>query len=395
MLSAKQLKRQIFDTVRATEPIEPRCQHAHECGGCAFQDRAYPAQLATKRAALHTIWQNDLPTDLLAALDIVASPEPFAYRTRMDYVAAKGRFGLRRGGKFNYIIDLQECHLIPPAAFRIVRGVYQHMITLGLPDYNLRTHEGFLRYLVVRRSPDDQVLLAAVTNTSDNQAAMNEVATAALGQPGVVSFHWLLNDSLTDISFGTSIQHWGAATLPMRVGSHTLQIGPNTFFQNNVHLLEPLLDAIAAALGTPERVADLYGGVGTIALHLAAHVPSLVTVESVAESAALAQHNIAANGCTNVQAYEADVLPFLRDQRAGAFDTLVADPPRIGMGPDVCNEILRLGPQRIVYVSCNPLTLFDDVRALSGRYQIRSLQGYDMFPHTPHMEALAILDRIS
>src|SRR6185436_16632496 len=161
-LTPKLFRRQVVDAARSGEPAPPRCPHAPPldfCGGCVFQDRGYAAQVAAKRAALQGLWAGDLPHDALEQVLMIASPEPFEYRTRMDYVASKDRFGLRRGGKFNYIVDLHQCHLIPPAAFAIARGVYDHAIALGLPDYNLRSHQGYLRYVVVRRSPQDTLLL--------------------------------------------------------------------------------------------------------------------------------------------------------------------------------------------------------------------------------------------
>ena len=190
----------------------------------------------------------------------------------------------------------------------------------------------------------------------------------------------------------------------MRVGSRTLTIGPNTFFQNNVHLLLPLLDDIADTVTKDEGrattargessfvfrrlplvVADLYGGVGTIALHLADQVAHITCVESVEESAQLAERNVAV--------VAADVLAFLRDQSIGQFDVVVADPPRVGLGPDVCRELLRLRPRRLVYVSCNALSQIEDARALTAGYRLTELRGYDMFPQTPHMEALAVFER--
>ena len=425
-LTPKLFRRQVVDAARAGEPATPICQHAPPlglCGGCTFQDRSYAAQLNAKHAALRALWQADLPADAIARVGMVGSPSPWAYRTRMDYVASKDRFGLRRGGKFNYIVDLHECHLIPPAAFATARAAYALATELGLPDYNLRSHEGFLRYVVVRRSPQDTLLLAAVTAAPDAagsyDAAMDLVAATALAQPGVAGFHWLVNDSLTDVSFGAPRRHWGAATLDMRVGERALAIGPNTFFQNNVHLLLPLLDdvksvvsrqysaASSAGVGEklsdspilatdyrlPATVADLYGGVGTIALHLADRAAHVTCVESYAESARLAEHNIAANGASNVAAVAADVLAFLSEQPAGRFDIVVADPPRAGMGPEVCRELLRLRPHRIVYVSCNALTQRADARALSSGYRLTELRGYDMFSQTPHMEALAVFER--
>jgi tRNA/tmRNA/rRNA uracil-C5-methylase (TrmA/RlmC/RlmD family) len=421
-LAPKQFRRQVIDAVRVGEPELPRCPHAPPlgfCGGCTFQDRAYSRQVAAKRSALQALWAADLPGDLLERVSMVASPVPFEYRTRMDYVASKDRFGLRRGGKFNYIVDLQECHLIPPAAFAIARDIYQRAIALGLPDYNLRTHEGFMRYVVVRRAPRGPLLLAMVTAAPDAGgayvAAMAEIGEYALAQPAVAGFHWLVNDSLTDMSFGAPMRHWGAETLDMGMGKRTLAVGPNTFFQNNVHLLLPLLDDVKSSVvrcplsvvgesnarddepttGTskPMTVADLYGGVGTIALHLADRVGRVTCVESVEESARLAERNVAANSVENVAVVPADVLAFLREQTPGQFDVVVADPPRSGLGPDVCRELVRIGPRRLVYVSCNALTQIEDARALAEGYRVTELRGYDMFPQTPHMEALAVFER--
>jgi tRNA/tmRNA/rRNA uracil-C5-methylase (TrmA/RlmC/RlmD family) len=418
-LSPKLFRRQVVDAARNGEPATPRCQHAPPlgfCGGCTFQDRSYESQLAAKRAALQSLWAGDLPGDMLEQIAMIGSPDPFEYRTRMDYVASKERFGLRRGGKFNYIVDLEECHLIPPEAFAIARSVYEWAIALGLPDYDLRSHTGFLRYIVVRRSPQETLLLAAITAAPDADgayaSAIEQVAEHALAQPGVEGFHWLVNDTLTDMSFGTPQRHWGADLLDMQVGKRMLAIGPNTFFQNNIHLLLPLLDDVANAVTKDERprtsdqsessfvhrpsssvVADLYGGVGTIALHLADRVGQVTCVESVEESALLAERNIARNGVRNVAVVAADVLAFLRDQSIGQFDIVVADPPRVGLGPDVCRELLRVRPRRLVYVSCNALSQLEDARALAAGYRLTALRGYDMFPQTPHMEALAIFER--
>lgn len=403
-LSNKQLRAQIVNLAKMGEATEPRCRHAPplgECGGCTFQAIAYPDQVRVKHATLRSLWEALLPAPQLEQIGFVASPDPFEYRTRMDYVASKGRFGLRRGGKFNYIVDLHECHLIPPRGFAAARALYERAITLGLPDYNLRSHEGFLRYVVVRRSPQGSLLLALVTAAPDAEgqyaAALDAAAEAVLAAfPDVVGVCWLVNDSLTDISFGRLERHWGQDQLAMAVGERTLQIGPNTFFQNNVHLLLPLLDDVKAMVAgvSSTTVADLYGGVGTIALHLADAAGRVVCVEAVEESARLAHDNIAANGVANVEAVHADVLAFLRAQPAGAFDVIVADPPRVGLGPEVCGEVLRLGAQRLVYVSCNPLTQLEDARLLLEGYRLVRLSGYDMFPQTPHLEALAVFERV-
>lgn len=394
-MRSKEFKRLVGDLARAAESVEPRCKHAVECGGCAFQDRAYAGQVAAKRETLARLYAEAglLDATQAAAFEVVPSPDPYNYRTRMDYVATKGRFGLRARGKFNYIVELDECHLIPPAAFAAAKAVWLAAGALGLPDYNIRTHEGFLRYVVVRRSPADELLLAAVTGAGAYEAEMERLAETALAQPGVAGFHWLLNDTLTDLSFGAPVRHWGANELLMTAGANSFAVGPNTFFQNNVHLLGRLLDDVLAGAGDvgDATVADLYGGVGTIALHLAPHVGRVVCVEAVEESAELARQNAARNGVENVEAVGVDVVAFLRTQEPGRFGVVVADPPRTGLGPEVCAELLRLGPGRIVYVSCNPLTQVEDLRALGAGYVLDTLTGYDMFPHTPHVESIAVL----
>ncbi|WP_129631339.1 23S rRNA (uracil(1939)-C(5))-methyltransferase RlmD [Candidatus Oscillochloris fontis] len=394
-MRSKEFRNLVGDLLRAGETIAPRCPHAHECGGCAYQDRAYSAQIAAKTEALMRLFD---ASDLggigydPATFQVVGSPDPYTYRTRMDYVATKGRFGLRARGKFNYIIELSTCHLIPPAAFAAAHAVWVRANELGLPDYNIRSHAGFLRYVVVRRNPDDQVLIAIVTAEGPYADEVEELARTALAQPGVVGFHWLLNNTRTDLSFGSPLRHWGAETLAMRVGATHLMIGPNTFFQNNVHLLDQLLAAVGDAVGPVASVADLYGGVGTIGMHLAPQVGQVISVEEVAESAALAAQHSAAQGVTNLQAINQDVLSYLRTQAPAAWPVAVVDPPRIGLGPEVCAELLRIAPQRLVYVSCNPITLVEDLRLLGAHYRLRHLTGYDMFPHTPHVEVLAVLE---
>ena len=396
-MRAKEFRNQIGMQVRQGRPVEPRCAHAGECGGCAFQDRLYADQVAAKGAIVAQLFLAagiTLPDG--DAVRVVPSPDPYSYRTRMDYVTTKGRFGLRARGKFNYVIDLHECHLIPPTAFATARAIWTAACELGLPDYNMRSHEGFMRYIVVRRSPTDDLLIAMVTAAGHFDAEMEQLAAIALAQPGVVGFHWLLNDTLTDLSFGTVVRSWGAALLSMEVGTTRLAIGPNTFFQNNVHLLGQLLEdvrrAVMSVSETP-RVADLYGGVGTIALHLAPFSASVECVEAVAESADLAAQNAAAAGMTNVRSSAQEVLTFLREQAVGSYDAIVVDPPRTGMGTAVCTELLRIRPQRLIYISCNPLTQIEDLRNLESGYRLTSFQSYDMFPHTPHLETLALLDR--
>lgn len=387
----------MFKALKHTPRLESwPCPHFPECGGCAMQDIAYTDQLAAKHAALLEIWGEALPAALRDDYTIVAAPDPFGYRLRMDYVCSDDRFGLRVRKRFYAIVDLGECHLIPPSLFTIIRGVYTAARECGLPDYNVYHNTGFLRYLVVRRNVRDEWLLSFVTSEHAYEVQMDQAAQAAL-DAGATSVWWLLNPRHADLSFGEPVKHWGAEFLPQYVLDRTLLMGPNTFFQNNVGGFEQILRYITPFVAGAERMIDLYAGVGTIGIALADQVGKVFAAELSDESVALAQRNIHLNGLEDrVELVQADVAEILRDPRvtqqtSGAV--LVVDPPRAGLGPDVCAQLSEHGPQRIVYVSCNAITQAMDYEILRQNYDLVAARGFDLFPQTYHCEQVAVLER--
>ena len=166
-----------------------------------MQDRAYVDQLAAKRSAILGLWGDALPVALAADYALTPSDEPFNYRLRMDYVCSDDRFGLRQRKRFYAVLDLQECHLIPPALFAQLRVVYDHVRGLGVPDYNVYRNTGFLRYLVVRRNVRDEWLLAFVTAEHAYETELAAAAEFALAQ-GATSVWWLHNPRQGDTAFG-------------------------------------------------------------------------------------------------------------------------------------------------------------------------------------------------
>ncbi len=390
-MSSKRFQKAILKALKHTPRLsEWPCPHFPECGGCAMQDIRYTDQLAAKRAALGAIWGTAL--DGLPDFTIVAAPDPFEYRLRMDYICSDDRFGLRVRGRFYAIVDLAECHLIPPALFGLLREVYTAARRAGLPDYNVYHNTGFLRYLVVRRNMRDEWMLSFVTAAQAHEAEMERAAEAAL-RAGATSVWWLLNDRQADLSFGEPLRHWGAEHLPQYVGGRMLLMGPNTFFQNNVGGFEQILHYVAPFVAGAERLIDLYAGVGTIGIALAEQVGQVFAVELSAESVALAKRNIALNGLDGrVEVVAADVAAVLNDDRTRG-DVLVVDPPRAGLGPQVCELLGERGPQRIVYVSCNAITQAADYELLQAQYQLTAARGFDLFPQTYHCEQVAVLER--
>lgn len=361
-----------------------------------MQDLAYSDQLAAKRAALLEIWGEALPAALRDEYTVVAAPDPFGYRLRMDYVCSDDRFGLRVRKRFYAIVDLDECHLIPPSLFNLLRDVYTAARECGLPDYNVYHNTGFLRYLVVRRNVRDEWLLSFVTSEQAYAEQMDLAAQAALNA-GATSVWWLLNPRHADLSFGEPVRHWGAEFLPQYVLDRTLLMGPNTFFQNNVGGFEQILRYITPFVAGAERMIDLYAGVGTIGICLADHVGKVFAAELSDESVALARRNIHLNGLEErIEVVQADVAEVLRDERITQRtpgDVLVVDPPRAGLGPDVCAQLNEHGPSRIVYVSCNAITQALDYEFLRAHYDLVAARGFDLFPQTYHCEHVVVLER--
>ena len=188
--------------------------------------------------------------------------------------------------------------------------------------------------------------------------------------------------------------HWGAEHLPQYVLDRTLLIGPNTFFQNNISGFEAILRYAAPYVAGAARLVDLYAGVGTVGIALADEVSHVVAAELVEESVDLLGKNLALNGVAEkFTVLPGDVAAVLRDFQWRPGDVAVLDPPRAGLLPPTCALLDRHGPQRIVYISCNPLTQVADV-AMLPHYRIVAAQGFDLFPQTYHAENVVILERI-
>jgi 23S rRNA (uracil-5-)-methyltransferase RumA len=396
-MSSKRFQKAMSQALKGVPRLDTwPCPHFPECGGCALQDVAYADQRSAKQRALLELWGALLPAPLRDAFDVEAAPEPFGYRLRMDYVCSDDRFGLRVRRRFYAIVDLQECHLLPPSLFPVLRGVYAAARELGLPDYNVYHNTGFLRYLVARRNVHDEWMLSFVTSEHAHHAAMDGAAEAALAA-GAHSVWWLLNPRTADLSFGEPVANWGATHLPQYVLGRTFEMGPNTFFQNNIRGFEQILRYCAPFVAGAGRLIDLYAGVGTIGICLAEHVGRVFAAELSPESVALAERNIALNGLADkIEVVQADVSALLQSERLGAGaadDVLIVDPPRAGLGPDVCAVLAAHGPQRIVYVSCNALTQIADYGLLAEQYAIVAARGFDLFPQTYHCEQVIVLER--
>lgn len=368
-------------------PGQAACPHvADGCGGCLMQQYDYAAQVAAKEAYLAKLYARDV--------HVVPCPDPLGYRNRMDFVAAFGMMGLRQRGHFARVVDIKDCLLLPEHAREAYKAVREELA--GVEDYHYLRHEGFLRYCTVRTSQTTgETLLIFTTTTPQDLDAHREFQHALerlKRRTGATGICWTVNDAKSDIPVGEPYWHIGRPWIIDEIGGLRFRVGPKTFFQANTLLAGRMfLEATAFASG---QVLDLYCGVGVIGCIAARNddVHRVVGVDVVTESIEAARENAVLNGITKCQFVHADAATYLK-QAEHAFDTVICDPARPGLGKEACDMLLALSPRRIIYISCNPRSHLDDLALLSAGYEMTALKGYDLFPQTPHVEVLSVLER--
>jgi 23S rRNA (uracil1939-C5)-methyltransferase len=394
---------QALEVVEAGAPrVDAPCEHYPLCGGCRFQDLAYEAQLEAKAEqvadALSRIGHvQDPPLE-----PIVPAESVFHYRNKLEYSFTQTpegpALGFHRAGRWDEVLDIRKCWLTTDLGNGIREAVKQWARAKSLQAYDQAEHTGFLRHLVVREGRNTgQTLVQLVTAPGRLDA---ESFVAALEPfPEVRSIHWSVNDRPAEVTNLPTQLLDGDDAIEEELCGLRFRVRPNAFLQTNTAMAEQLYGIAQefAQLTGEESVYDLYCGIGTIGLTMARDALTVWGVEASEESVACALENAELNGIANAAFYAGEVGESLDDlhERAGAPDVAVVDPPRAGLSGKALRRLARLEPRRIVYVSCNPTTLAGNVRELASEwgYNLERVRPVDMFPHTPHIEAVALLTR--
>lgn len=378
----------------------PRCPHFGPCGGCAWQHIAYPAQAGAKEAIVReSLAHLGGLTDVLVD-PIVAADDPWYYRNKMEFsFHPDGTLGLHRRGEWNRIVSVETCFLQSVESAALVNTVRVFARQHGLAAYDPRTHEGFLRALVIREGRGTGDRLVGIVTSSGPFACDREfvqaVRAAAPDVTGIVRGIGGSSDAAPIVHVDTL---YGRDYLEETLAGLRFRVGLETFFQTNTvqaaRMVEYVVRQARPAAGG--FVIDLYCGVGTFALALARAGARVVGVELAPSSIEAARKNAVTNGVEAVEFVSGDarvVLPHLT-ARHGPPDVVVLDPPRSGAGGKVMRKIGRTGARRVIYVSCNPTTLAPDLKELLPfGYTLIGVQPFDLFPQTYHVEAVAVLDR--
>ncbi|MFH1372287.1 MAG: 23S rRNA (uracil(1939)-C(5))-methyltransferase RlmD [bacterium] len=382
--------------------VEAVCSHFRQCGGCTWQDLAYPDQLGFKKKQVVDCLKRIGKLEDVTVHDVVGSVELFYYRNKMEFsfhTVDPDHFhlGLHSRGRYDDIFDLKQCYLQSPECNEIVRWLREFVACKKISVYDVRQHTGYMRFLMIRQAKrQPHLLVNIVTNYGEIPARDELVRGLTAACPEVTTIVHNQNGKRANIATG-EIESvlLGSGYIEEKMFSSIFRIRANSFFQTNSIQTETLYRTAFDVLNPDprDRVLDLYCGTGSIGILIAPYVQQVVGVELVGEAVETARENAALNKITNITFEQSTVRDFLKNLPAGpdSFDIVIVDPPRAGLHPKALPRILKLKPKKILYISCNPATFARDARSLVNQgYRLPDVRPIDMFPHTMHIELVGV-----
>ena len=394
--------------------VQPRCNYFGTCGGCKQQDLDYAQQIAYKKEQVEDIFNHAGSFDDFIIENILPSEYVFYYRNKMEFsfselqwlkemdqntVITKGFYiGLHVPNNFEKILDIEECYLQSELSTQLLNFSREFFKKRSISIYNTKTHSGYLRNLIVRQSQKTNDLMINLVTFEENELLMKEYVTVITKSfPSITTIVNNISKKKAAIAVGDyEIVYHGSGFIFDKIGNYKFRISANSFFQTNTVQAENLYNTALeyADLKGNEIIYDLYSGAGTIAIYLSGNAKEVYGFETVESSIYDAKANLELNKIENVSVVQADLyktfLPFTNVLPKP--DVIILDPPRGGMHSITVKDVLQLQPKKIVYVSCNPTTQVRDIKLLvEGGYKLAKIRPVDMFPHTYHIESVALL----
>ena len=391
------------------------CKHFGVCGGCKWQHLSYEAQLRHKQATVENALQRIGKLEISEIYPILGAIETEYYRNKLEFsfsnkrwitqeeidtdaeIKQRNALGFHRPGAFDKIVDVEHCHLQADPSNAIRNTIRDFALENDYTFFDIKEQKGFLRTMIVRTSSLKELMLI-VSFYQEDETKRKELLEMLLEKfPEITSLHYVINQKGNDTILDQDIVcYHGTGYIHEELGHVRFKIGPKSFFQTNTKQALNLYNTVLemADLQGHENVYDLYTGIGSIACFVAHKCSRITGIEEVAAAIDDAKENAALNNLKNTSFYAGDVKDILNPEfieKHGKPDLLITDPPRAGMHKNVVQTLLDLNPDRIVYVSCNPATQARDLNLLSEKYEVVSTKAVDMFPHTHHIENVALL----
>ena len=419
---------------------EPFCEHFGVCGGCKRQDMVYEEQLYYKQKQVEDNLKRIGKVDLSShpsnkgegkILPIIPSKRTEHYRNKLEFTFSNKRWLTEdemkvykdanprlQGGKnrlpakygnalgfhipkrFDKILDIKHCHLQKDPSNAIRLAVRDYAIKNKLSFFDIRKQGGFCRNLIIRTSTKGEIMVIISFFYEDVKKREGLLNHLAIEFPEITSLMYVINPKKNDTISDLEVQLFqGNDHLYEEMEGLKFKIGPKSFYQTNSEQAYELYKVVSefAQLTGDEIVYDLYTGSGTIANFIARQAKKVIGIEFLNEAIEDAKINSEINDIANTSFYAGDIKDIFDDdfiKKNGIPDVIITDPPRVGMHKDVVETILDAAPKRVVYVSCNPATQARDIALMTEKYKVEKIQPIDMFPHTPHVENVVLLEKI-
>jgi 23S rRNA (uracil1939-C5)-methyltransferase len=365
-------------------------------------------QQHVKESFEHIALIKDVPV-----LQTLTAQKRFGYRNKMEFSCATRRWlmphelgrddiaagmaiGLHVPGTFHKVLDIEACLLQPNVGNEILSDVRRYIQSSAMPVYGLRSHEGYWRFLVLRHSEKYDHWMVNIVTSAPARDQIQPLADSLVEKyPQIASVINNISGKKAAVAVGEhEVLLAGQEKISEGIGPFEFELSANSFFQTNTQGAKLLYETVKryAGLSGRETVVDLYCGAGTISIFLAMEANHIIGLEASPSAVKDANRNCLKNGIDNCRFISGDVR-FTLPQLDVRPDVMIIDPPRAGMHEDVVQQLMVLEPRRIVYVSCNPATLARDMLLLKNKYRVVQVQPVDMFPHTYHIETVALLDK--
>jgi 23S rRNA (uracil1939-C5)-methyltransferase len=397
--------------------IHPVCEHFGICGGCKWQHMEYSQQLYYKQKQVTDVLKRVGKLELPEISPIIGSAKTECYRNRLDFTFANKRWltkeeksaavpdeeniiGFHVPGRFDKVLDIKKCHLQDDFT-NLIRNEIKRFANENNYSFNdVKEQQGLLRNLIIRSTSTGEWMVILVFRDDDKILREKLLSHVAKEFPQINSLLYIINPKRNDTVFDLDVHVYkGEDHITEVMEELKFKISAKSFYQTNSEQALQLYRVTRsfASLTGKELVYDLYTGTGTIASFVSKNAKHVIGIDYIEDAICDAKENAQNNNINNVSFFSGDIKDTLNDrfiQEHGKPDVIITDPPRSGMHEDVVKKILAIAPQRIVYVSCNPATQARDLNLLSESYKVIKLQPVDMFPHTSHVENVALLERI-
>lgn len=408
----------------SSDRVTPFCEHFGVCGGCQWQMLPYEKQLFYKQKQVTDNLTRIAKMNLPEIAPIIGADFTRRYRNKMEYTFATRKYipteefrrmkaegvnftnqpgaaGFHVRGFFDKVVEIDTCHLQEEPTNLIRKAVVAYVLANQLPFYNIKSHEGWIRNLVVRSSTTGELMVNMVIAYEEKEHRVALLDLLLKTFPQITTLLYTINGKRNDSLYDQEpFVYHGKGYIIEKLEELSFKISPKSFFQTNTKQAEKLY-AVArefAELDGSQLVYDLYCGTGSIGLFVSQSAKKLIGVEMVADAIEDAKENAALNGVNHASFFAGDVIDICNDaffEEHGKADVVITDPPRAGMHEKLVKKLLEIAAPTIVYVSCNPATQARDLALLSEKYQVTKIQPVDMFPHTLHIENVVQLKLIN